>query len=217
MKLLEAQQFLWNQLTIPILSPVARTPSNLRNSSSDGGHYVMMENHRILNVDRPLPASRSIAGRMSCPMESPMQQLPLSHSSTNQGIWYTYGDSAVADIFLTSKQLWLGSLGPDSSEVLVRHKFEMEIMLGNSLWGAGLRVKFMDKGLGTKGAINSAGVGSSFYIYVASVQSCWMKDDVVHELRKALQKGCYIVKFQNQNDRDEVLFTGPELLGCGNS
>ncbi|KAH0673896.1 hypothetical protein KY290_026132 [Solanum tuberosum] len=64
-----------------------------------------------------------------------------------------------------------------------------EIMLGNSLWGAGLRVKFMDKGLGTKGAINSAGVGSSFYIYVASVQSCWMKDDVVHELRKALQKG----------------------------
>ncbi|KAH0655611.1 hypothetical protein KY285_030493 [Solanum tuberosum] len=64
-----------------------------------------------------------------------------------------------------------------------------EIMLGNSLWGAGLRVKFMDKGLGTKGAINSAGVSSSFYIYVASVQSCWMKDDVVHELKKALQKG----------------------------
>ncbi|KAH0682704.1 hypothetical protein KY290_021301 [Solanum tuberosum] len=193
-----------------ILSPIARTPSNLRNSSSDGGHHVMMENHQILNVDRPLPASRSSAGRMSCSMESPMQQLPLSHSSANQGIWYTYGESVA---------LWLGSLGPDASEVLVRHKFEMfgpiniftffafkgfalveyqnamdavrarEIMQGNSLWGAGLRVKFMDKGLGTKGAINSACVGSSCYIYVGSVQSCWMKDDVVHELRKTLQKG----------------------------
>ncbi|XP_010320299.2 uncharacterized protein [Solanum lycopersicum] len=201
-----------------ILSPISRTPSNLRNSSSDGGHHVMMENHRIINVDRPLPASRS-AGGNSCSMESPMQRLPLSHSSTNQGIWYSDGDSAAADIFFASKQLWLGSLGPDASEVLVRHKFEMfgpvnqfvffafkgfalveyqnimdavrarEIMQGNSLWGAGLRIKFMDKGLGTKGTINSASVGSSCYIYVGSVQSRWMKDDVVHELRKALQKG----------------------------
>ncbi|KAK6803210.1 hypothetical protein RDI58_000994 [Solanum bulbocastanum] len=108
-----------------ILSPIARTPSNLRNYSSYGGHHVMMENHRILSMDCPLPASRSSARRMSCSMELPMQQLPLSHSSINQGIWYTYGDSAATDIFFASKLLWLGSLGPDASEVLVRHKFEM--------------------------------------------------------------------------------------------
>lgn len=202
-----------------ILSPIARTPSNLRNSSSDGGHHVMMENHHILNMDRPQSASRSSAGGMSCSMESPLQRLPLSHSSTNQVIWYTDGDPAAADIFPASKQLWLGSLGPDASEFLVRHKFEMfgpvnqfaffafkgfalveyqnimdavrarEIMQGNSLWGADLRIKFLDIGLGTKGAINGVAVGSSCYIYVGSVQSHWMKDDVMHELRKALQKG----------------------------
>ncbi|KAK4348611.1 hypothetical protein RND71_031366 [Anisodus tanguticus] len=201
-----------------ILSPIARTPSNLRNSSSDGGHHVMMENHQTFNLDRPLPASRPLTGGMSCSMESPMQRLP-SHFSTGQVIWYTDGDPAAADIFPASKQLWLGSLGPDASEVLVRHKFEMfgplnqfaffafkgfalveyqnimdavrarEIMQGNSLWGAGLRIKFLDIGLGTKGAINGVAVGSSCYIYVGSVQSHWMKDDVVHELRKALQKG----------------------------
>ncbi|KAK4352184.1 hypothetical protein RND71_027702 [Anisodus tanguticus] len=200
-----------------ILSPIARTQSNLRNSSSDGGHHVMMENHQTLNVDR-LPASRSSTGGMSCSMESPMQRLP-SHSSTGQVIWYTDGDPAAADIFPASKQLWLGSLGPDASEVHVRHKFEMfgpldqfaffafkgfalveyqnimdavrarEIMQGNSLWGAGLRIKFLDIGLGTKGVINGVAVGSSCFIYVGSIQSHWIKDDVVHELRKALQKG----------------------------
>lgn len=202
-----------------MLSPIARTPSNLRNSSSDGGHHVVMENHQILNVDRPLPASRSSTGGVSCSMESPMQRLALSHSSTNQVIWYTDGNSAAADIFPASKRLWVGSLGPDASEVLVRHKFEMfgpvnhfvffafkgfalveyqnimdavrarEIMQGNSLWGAGLRIKFVDIGLGTKGAINGVAVGTSCYIYVGSVQSHWMKDDVMHELRKALQNG----------------------------
>ena len=37
----------------------------------------------------------------------------------------TYGDLVVADIFFASKQLWLGSLGPDASEDLVEHYFEM--------------------------------------------------------------------------------------------
>ncbi|KAK6784241.1 hypothetical protein RDI58_017695 [Solanum bulbocastanum] len=68
-----------------------------------------------------------------------------------------------------------------------------EIMQGNSLWGAGLRVKFMDKGLGTKGFINSVGVGYCCSIYVQSAQSYWMKDDVMHELRQALQKGPQMV------------------------
>ncbi|MCD7446576.1 hypothetical protein HAX54_010768 [Datura stramonium] len=202
-----------------ILSPISRTPSNLRNSSSDVGHHVMMENHQILNVDPPQPALRSSAGGMSCSMESPLQRLPLSHSSTNQVIWYTDGDPAAADIFPASKQLWLGSLGPDASEILVRHKFEMfgpvnqfaffafkgfalveyqnimdavrarEIMQGNTLWGADLRIKFLDIGLGTKGSINGVAIGSSCYIYVGGVKSHWMKDDVMHELRKALQKG----------------------------
>ncbi|CAN4122567.1 unnamed protein product [Withania somnifera] len=223
-----------------ILSPIARTPSNLRISSSDGGHHVMMENHHILTVDRPLSASRSSAGGMSCSMESPLQHLPLSHSSTNQVIWYTDGDPAAADIFPASKQLWLGSLGPDASEVLVRHKFEMfgpvnqfvffafkdfalveyhnirdavrarEIMQGNSLWGADLRIKFLDIGLGTKGAINGVAVGSSCFIYVGSVQSHWMKDDVVHELRKALQKGPRMVTDLRSEGALLVEFNTPE-------
>uniref|UniRef100_A0A1S4C7H5 RRM domain-containing protein n=1 Tax=Nicotiana tabacum TaxID=4097 RepID=A0A1S4C7H5_TOBAC len=202
-----------------ILSPIARTPSNLRSSSSDLGHHGgLMENHQNPNMDRSLPASRSTGG-MSCSMESPMQRLPLPHSSTNQVVWYTDGDPAAADIFPASNQLWLGSLGPDASEAAVRHKFEMfgpvyqfaffafrgfalveyqnimdavrvrEIMQGTSPWGAGLRIKFLDIGLGTKGAINGVAVGSSCYIYVGSVQNHWMKDNVMHELRKALQKG----------------------------
>ena len=42
-------------------------------------------------------------------------------------------------------------------------------MKGNSIWGAGIQLKFMDEGLGTNGAINIAGVGSSYYISVGSV------------------------------------------------
>jgi len=179
----------------------------------------MMENHRILNVDRPLPASRSIAGRMSCPRSHLCNSYHCLILPQIKGFGTLMETQLQQTSFSLQNNYGWGPLGPDASEVLVRNKFEMfgpvnqfaffaikgfalveyqnimdavrarEIMQGNSLWGAGLRVKFMDKGLGTKGSINSEGVGSSCYIYVGSVQSCWMKDDVVHELRKALQKG----------------------------
>lgn len=198
-------------------SPRARTPRDLRsNSFSNRSHSAQIERSPISNMDPPAPTLRSSA---NSPFESPKQNVPPPHSSGNHAIWYSDGDPAAMDIFPASKQLWLGSLGHDVSEMHIRFQFEKfgmidqlrffpfkgfatieyrnmmdalkarEVMRGRSPWGACLRIKFLDAGLGTRGSINGTAVGSSCHVYVGSVPSIWAKDEMVHEVKKILHKG----------------------------
>ncbi|PIN03126.1 hypothetical protein CDL12_24344 [Handroanthus impetiginosus] len=201
-------------------SPRARTPRDFRsNSFNSKNHPGQVERSPIPNMDVPVPPLRSSVGAANSPFESPKQNIPPPHSSTDHAICYSDGDPAAMDIFLASKQLWLGSLGPDASEMRIRFQFEKfgpidqlqyfpfkgfatieyrnimdalkarEVMRGRSPWGACLRIKFLDTGLGTRGAINGTAIGSSCHVYIGNVSSIWAKDEIMHEVKKVLHKG----------------------------
>lgn len=133
--------------------------------------------------------------------------------------WYGDGDQAAMDVYSASSHLWLGSVGPEASEPLIRYQFERfgpinkllyvpfkgfavieyrnvmdaikarELMRGRSIWGACLIIKFLDIGLGTRGDMNGVAVGSCCYVYVGSIYSQSDKDEIMFELRKHVFKG----------------------------
>ncbi|XP_076930099.1 uncharacterized protein LOC143594743 [Bidens hawaiensis] len=150
------------------------------------------------------------SGGQKSNFESPKQYFPS---------WYGDGDRAAMDVYSASSHLWLGSVGPEASEPLIRYQFERfgpinkllyvpfkgfavieyrnvmdavkarELMRGRSIWGACLIIKFLDIGLGTRGDINGVAVGSCCYVYVGSIYSQSDKDEIMFELRKHVFNG----------------------------
>ncbi|KAG5542022.1 hypothetical protein RHGRI_021757 [Rhododendron griersonianum] len=193
-----------------IPSPVSRKPSDFRARSFElRNHYGQIEKNQVSTSDLRIPILRSSSGGTDTIFESPKSHI----------VWYSDGDPGAMDIFPASNQLWLGSLGPDASEALVRFQFEKfgpverflyfpfkrfalieyryimdaikarEIMKGHSPWGDCLRVKFLDEGLGTRGTVNGVAVGASCFVYVGNVSSQWAKDEILHESMKVVYKG----------------------------
>ncbi|XP_051123553.1 uncharacterized protein LOC127246311 [Andrographis paniculata] len=202
-------------------SPRAITPRDFRSNSFNGrNHSPHVERGATSSMDLSLPSSRSSSVAASSPFESPSprQAICSPHSSTSHVVWFSDGDPAAMDIFPASKQLWLGSLGPDVTEMLIKYQFEKfgpieqlqyypfkgyatiefrnimdalkarEVMRGRSLWGTCLRIKFLDTGLGTRGVINGTAIGSSCHVYVGNVASIQAKDEMLHEVKKVLHK-----------------------------
>lgn len=197
------------------LSPVSKKPLYRRSDVVEGGNHPVRVEKNQTAADFSLPVMRSNSGSLSHVMTSPEQHSSVRHRSYNQTIWYFDGDSAAMDIFSASKQLWLGSLGPDASETGVRYQVEKfgpvqqflffpikgfalveyinmmdaikarEYMRKSSPWGSQLQVKFLDVGLGSRGSINGVAVGSSCHVYAGSVSSQWMKDEILHEVMRA--------------------------------
>ncbi|CAK9155419.1 unnamed protein product [Ilex paraguariensis] len=210
------------------------------NSFDSRNHIVQLEKNQVSNTDLSLPAFRSSSGGVTCDFESPRNHFPPSHPSKNQVIWYSDGDPAAMDIFSASRKLWLGSLGPDVSEAFIRFQFEKfgpldqfqfvpfkgfalieyrnimdaikarEVMRGLSPWGACLRIKFLDIGLGTRGALNGAAVGSSCHVYVGNIPNQWAKDEIMHELRKVVYKAPRMVTDLTSEGALLIEFETPE-------
>ncbi|XP_057490173.1 uncharacterized protein LOC130776124 isoform X2 [Actinidia eriantha] len=208
-----------------VFSPVSRKPLEFRTSSFDRrNHFGQIEKNQVSNEDISLPPLSSSSGGINMAFESPRHHLAVQHSSRSDQVnWYSDGDPSAMDIFAASKQLCIGSLGPDASEGLVRFHFEKfgpieqflyipfkgfglveyrylmdaikarEIMQGHSPWGACLRIKFLDKGLGSRGIVNGVAVGSSCHIYVGNVSNQRAKDEVVQYLMKVFYKGPHMV------------------------
>lgn len=205
-----------------MLSPMTRKPLELRSNSFEGrSHFVHIEKNHVTKLDSQ-PAFSSSGGGVNA-FESPRHHLRAPYPTKSPVIWFSDGDQAAMDIFSASRQLWLGSLGPDTSEALVRFQFEKfgpidkflyfpfkgfalieykdimdalkarEVMRGRSPWGACLHIKFLDVGLGTKGDRNGVAVGSSSHLYVGNVLSQGLKDEILHELTKVLYKGPLMV------------------------
>ncbi|KAL3655243.1 hypothetical protein CASFOL_001029 [Castilleja foliolosa] len=199
------------------LSP--RTPRDVRSTSFNArNHSAQMDRSPVPHIDLPSPNLRSSTGAANSPFESPSQNITPLPSSTN-AIMYSDGDQAAMDIYPASKQLWVGSLGPDATEMLIRYQFEKfgfidhlryfpfkgfatveyrnimdalkarEVMRGRSPWGACLRIQFLDSALGTRGAVNGTAVGSSSHIYIGNVSSIWAKDEMMDEVKKILHRG----------------------------
>ncbi|KAH9623438.1 hypothetical protein KSS87_023139 [Heliosperma pusillum] len=146
-----------------------------------------------------------------------------SRISSNQIVWFSDGDTAAMDVFSASRQLWLGSLAPDASEAALRFELERFGQMENFMffhakgfvlveykriidaikareflhryppWGYPIRVKFIDVGLGTRGAVNGVAIGSSCHVFVGNVLNQWVKDEIVHETMKLIHRGPRLV------------------------
>lgn len=215
---------LWNG---QMLSPDTRKPFDLRSNSFEGrNHFAQIQESTVQNLDLSLPSSKSSTGSVGCvnmSFESPTHHRAVPYSLTSQVSWFSDGDPAAMDIFPASRLLWVGSLGPDASEALVKSQFEKfgttdrflysplkgfasveyerimdavrarEYMRGRSPWGTCLQVKFVDIGLGTRGTVNGAAVGTSCHVYVGNVPSQWVKDEILRETRKVIYNGPRVV------------------------
>ncbi|KAL4559617.1 hypothetical protein LXL04_031760 [Taraxacum kok-saghyz] len=131
------------------------------------------------------------------------------YPSTTQPSWLGDGDRSSMDVYTASRQLYIGSLPPDSSEGHIRYQLERfgpinkllhvpfkgfavieynnifdaikarEVMKGCSPWV----IKFLDIGVGTRGG------GSSCHVYVGNIQSQLDKDEILFEVRKVVSRG----------------------------
>lgn len=180
------------------------TPNTVHASSS----MPNMDNHPSrLEIGVPLNV---YSGSVNSNFESPKHHLQS---------WLCDGDRAAMDVYSASRHIWLGSVGPEASEPLIRFQFERfgpinkllyipfkgfavieyryimdaikarEVMRGRSTWGACLLIKFLDIGLGIRGDNHGLPVGSCCHVYVGNIYSQSDKDEVLYELRKVLSKG----------------------------
>ncbi|XVE70186.1 hypothetical protein DITRI_Ditri10aG0052300 [Diplodiscus trichospermus] len=203
-----------------MLSPAAGTPLDIGSNSFQGrNHFEDVDKNQVSNSS-DVSALRSSSQGVSNSLASPNNHFEVSHGATSsQTTWYFDGDPAAMGIFSASRQLWLGSLGPDASEGHIRFQLErfgpIEQFFFFLVKGFALveyrniidairargfirgcypwRVLFMDIGLGTRGSLNGVAIGSSSHVYVGNISSQWAKDEILHVSRKAAYKGPYMV------------------------
>ncbi|KAE8056951.1 hypothetical protein FH972_013681 [Carpinus fangiana] len=222
-----------------LFSPARRTPLDFRCNSFEGrSKFFQVEKNQVSNMDFSLPTMRSSSGGIHNALASPKHHLATPCTSTTTPIvWYFDGDPAAMDIVSASKQLWVGFSGPDTSEGHIRFQFErfgpMEQFVFFPVKGFALveyrniidaikareyvrrhfpwHIKFVDVGLGTRGAMNGVAVGSSLHVYVGNISSQWAKDEILHESRKVLyNKGPYMVTEFSSEGALLMEFESPE-------
>ena len=223
---LSAKDMINNQF----ISPRTKRQLGFKNDDPDTRHAIEVEKIKASNSDLGFPTRISASGSASNIFPSPRQQLTAQHhASYNKNIWYCDGDPAAMDVFPASKQLWLGSLGHDASETVVRLQFEdfgplvqfifvpakdfalieyrnimdavraREYMQGSSPWGGCLLIKFVDRGLGSRGVANNVVVGDSCHVYIGKVSTEWAKDEILHELMMAGTRKPLITDLTSEN------------------
>lgn len=192
----------WDVMNQQMPSPVTRTPADIRTNSLGS------------------PAMRSSGGGAINSFASPKHHLAAPcTSTTTHNVWYFDGDPTTMDIVSVSKLLWVGLLGSDASEAHLSFQIErfgpVEQYIFFPLKGFAVVeyrsildairareyirkqfhwcIKFMDIGLGTRGAENGVAVGSNCHIYVGNISSHWAKEEILHESRKVVYKGPYMV------------------------
>uniref|UniRef100_A0A803N1I0 RRM domain-containing protein n=1 Tax=Chenopodium quinoa TaxID=63459 RepID=A0A803N1I0_CHEQI len=208
-----------DQLGDQLLSPMSRNSSQIKiDPFEQQSQTAQLEKNHALNVN----ASRFSSGHPVDSIFGSKTGVPYP-SASNQVIWFSDGDPQAMDVFSASRQLWLGSLSSDTSEAAVRYELEKfgpvenfsiypvkrfalveyrslfdaikarDFMRRYSPWGYPVRVKFIDSGLGTRGAVHGVAIGSSCHVYVANLMNQWVKDELMRETMKVISKGPRLV------------------------
>lgn len=111
-----------------------------------------------------------------------------------------------------SKELWVSCHGTNATESSLKSKFEEfgpldrflfyppkhfalieyqnitdsikahGFMQGSTMWGGSLKVKYLDRGLGSKGFAEGVAVGDSCHVYVGNVLSLQDRDEILSDL-----------------------------------
>lgn len=219
-----------------LLSPVLGKPSELKPDPLDQSDQAVQARKNQASNANSLRFSSGLAGNAVFG-SNPVAPYP---STSNQIVWYSDGDPAGMDVFSASRQLWLGSLTPDASEAAVRFEFERFGPLGNftffpakgfalaeyrsildavkareffrrySPWGYPVRIKFIDVGLGTRGAVNGVAIGSSCHVFVGNVMSQLLKDEIMRETLKAVCRGPRLISELTSEGALLLEFANPE-------
>ncbi|XP_057422922.1 uncharacterized protein LOC130716901 isoform X2 [Lotus japonicus] len=206
-----------DSVTHQIFSPAVKTQVDYRFNLFDGRNdSPNVEKTQGLNMSLNSPLLRSSSGAFRNVHASPSHHFMSPTASTRSQIaWCCDGDPAAMDVVSASKQLWVGYVAPDVPENHIRFQLErfgpIERFIFFPVKGFALveyrgiidaikarhylpgnfpcRVKFMDIGLGTRGAVNGIAVGISSHIYVGNISSQWARDEILHESRKVIHKG----------------------------
>ncbi|XP_021728438.1 uncharacterized protein LOC110695519 isoform X2 [Chenopodium quinoa] len=204
-----------DQLGDQLLSPMSQNSSQIKiDPFEQQSQTAQLEKNHALNIN----ASRFSSGHSVNSVFGSKTGAPFP-SALNQIIWFSDGDPQAMDVFSASRQLLLGSLSSDTSEAAVRYELEKfgpvenfsiypvkrfalveyrslfdaikarDFMRRYSPWGYPVRVKFIDSGLGTRGAVNGVAIGSSCHVYVANLMNQWVKDELMRETMKISGKG----------------------------
>ncbi|CAI9115952.1 OLC1v1016973C5 [Oldenlandia corymbosa var. corymbosa] len=198
-----------------VLSPKPRTPVGSRGSSQG----FQREKTHLSNRDISSPTPRFTSEGMNRSFNSPKHHASVGNLSINPLSPFSDGDPEAMDVFAASKQLWVGSLGPEATDGLVRSQFEkfgpinhftysprkgyalieyrnmMDAikaranMRGRSAWGACVSVKFSDMNQGVRGGKDGVSVATNCHVYVGYVSNHWQRDEIMNEVSKALNKG----------------------------
>ncbi|KAL2895043.1 Flowering time control protein FPA [Bienertia sinuspersici] len=202
-----------------LLSPLPGKPSQVKmDHFEQRGQAAQLEKIQAVNVNA-LGFSSGLAPNAVFGSHTTVHY----PSAPTQITWFSDGDPAAMDVFSASKQLWLGSLALDTSEAAIRYELEKfgpidnfsffavkrfalveyrslidaikarELLRRYSPWGYPIRVKFIDTGLGTRGAVNGVAIGSSCHVLVGNVLNQWVKDEIIRETLKVIFRGPRLV------------------------
>lgn len=195
------------------LSPLLEKPSEIKSGPFEQGEKAVQVGTPRAKVSDGMARSTGFGNNSAA----------CYPSASSQVVWYSDGDPAALDVFSATRQLWLGSLTPGTSEAAVRFEFERfgpienfsffpvkgfalaeyrsiidatkarEFMRRYSPWGYPVRIKFIDVGLGTRGSVSGVTIGSSCHVFVGNVFNQWAKDEIIRETMKAIWRGPRLV------------------------